>query len=156
MATIRKRSGKYHVQIRKKGFNTLTKSFPSKSDAVAWANKVESGMHGGTFVDYSKSQSTTVSELMERYQREIPVTKRSQASIRSQIRIIGSQIGRLSRPPSMCATNIKTGVFPIYYSDRGIQPKTIGPTFLALVRWAKYGGITPPPLYRQRLPAMVS
>nr|WP_319384393.1 site-specific integrase [uncultured Roseibium sp.] len=41
MATIRKRSGKYHVQVRRQGFPTRTKSFQQHKDAMEWARERE-------------------------------------------------------------------------------------------------------------------
>ena len=41
MATIRKRSGGYNVQIRKQGYSTITKTFSSITTARKWAAGVE-------------------------------------------------------------------------------------------------------------------
>ena len=96
MATIRKRDSKYHTQIRKNGFRTLTKSFVSRSDALAWARKTEAAMDSGEFLDYAEAQSTTLAQLMGRYKDEILPTKRSQSSVVSQIKNIGAELGQLS------------------------------------------------------------
>ena len=37
MATIRKLNNKWQVQIRRKGFKSVSKSFIKKSDALEWA-----------------------------------------------------------------------------------------------------------------------
>ena len=42
MATIRKRKDSCHVQIRKRGYPSLTNSFNARSTALAWAKKVAS------------------------------------------------------------------------------------------------------------------
>ncbi len=44
MATIRKRSGGYNVQIRKQGYSTITKTFSSITTARKWAAGVEADM----------------------------------------------------------------------------------------------------------------
>ncbi len=44
MATIRKRNGRYHVQIRKNGYPTLTKTFNSITIARKWVSGIESDM----------------------------------------------------------------------------------------------------------------
>ena len=41
MATIRKRKGKWQVQIRKKGYPNISKSFFEKSTASKYAKDVE-------------------------------------------------------------------------------------------------------------------
>ena len=40
MATIRKRLGKYHTQVRKNG-KSITKSFTNRKDALKWAKEQE-------------------------------------------------------------------------------------------------------------------
>ncbi len=44
MATIRRRSGGYNVQIRKQGYSTITKTFSSITTARKWAAGVEADM----------------------------------------------------------------------------------------------------------------
>jgi hypothetical protein len=36
MATIRKRGEKWHVQVRRKGWGSVTRSFLKKADAETW------------------------------------------------------------------------------------------------------------------------
>ena len=44
MATIRRRTGAYNVQIRKQGYSTITKTFSSITTARKWAAGVEADM----------------------------------------------------------------------------------------------------------------
>ena len=44
MATIRKRKGRYNVQIRKEGYPSITKTFTRISVAKKWANSIEADM----------------------------------------------------------------------------------------------------------------
>jgi hypothetical protein len=44
MASIRRRNGRYHVQIRKNGYQTLTHTLSSLSLARKWAAGVEADM----------------------------------------------------------------------------------------------------------------
>ena len=44
MATIRRRSGGYNVQIRKQGYSTITKTFSSLTTARKWAAGAEADM----------------------------------------------------------------------------------------------------------------
>ncbi len=62
MASIRRRNNSYHVQVRKKGYPTLTATFTDHSTALSWAKKVESEIDRGIYLDISIAQSTTVRE----------------------------------------------------------------------------------------------
>ena len=42
MATIRKRNGRFNVEIRKRGVRAIYETFDLKSDAQSFINKVES------------------------------------------------------------------------------------------------------------------
>ena len=54
MATIRKKGElQWHVQIRKKGFPTATKTFSLKTDAERWARQVESEMDKGSIFSFT-------------------------------------------------------------------------------------------------------
>lgn len=77
MATFRKK-GEYqwHVQIRKKGFPTQTKTFTHKKDAEAWATAIEREMATGAFIPRQESERTTVRDLIERYRAEVLPAKR--------------------------------------------------------------------------------
>ena len=79
MATIRKKGEhQWHVQIRKRGWPTQTKTFNTKYDAMAWANVVESEMVRGVFQSRSEAEATTLAEALKRYQREITPHKKSE------------------------------------------------------------------------------
>ena len=53
MAYIRKRFGKWQVNIRKKGFPGVYKAFHDVKDARKFTRDVESQMERGVFEDYS-------------------------------------------------------------------------------------------------------
>ncbi len=72
MAAIRKREGKkgttYSVTIRKTGFPTETKSFPTISKAKTWATSVEAKMDSGAWdTGTSEAQKHTLKELIGHY-----------------------------------------------------------------------------------------
>ncbi|MFU8817564.1 MAG: tyrosine-type recombinase/integrase, partial [Pseudomonadales bacterium] len=64
MATIRERSGRYHVQIRKAGHPTLTKSFTTRRDGERWARQTEAAIERGETFDAEKH---TLAEAIKRY-----------------------------------------------------------------------------------------
>lgn len=77
MATIRKLRGRWQAQVRRRGMKPRAKSFDSKSDAEKWARDLESQVDRfGTAPDTKILESTTLGELLERYQREITPAKR--------------------------------------------------------------------------------
>lgn len=76
MATIRKRSAGWEVQVRRHGYPVVNQTLPTKADAVSWAAVVESEMARGAFIDRSLAESTTFGDLLTRYAREITVHKK--------------------------------------------------------------------------------
>lgn len=82
MATIRERtssSGKtrYHVQIRLKGYPQETASFDRKTDAREWAHRVEAEMKAGRYFKTDEAKRRTVSDMIDRYVRDVLPLKRS-------------------------------------------------------------------------------
>ncbi len=68
MATIRKKGNlQWHVQIRKKGFPSVTKTFNTRTDAEAWATVTESEMVRGVFQDRTEAENTTVGDVIDRF-----------------------------------------------------------------------------------------
>ena len=73
MATFRKNgSGKWEAQVARKGVRR-GKTFDTKAEAVAWANKTENEILGGKKGAVDK----TFGDLMIRYQKEVTPTKGS-------------------------------------------------------------------------------
>ena len=77
MATIRKRNGKYQVQVRRQGCKPITKTFLKLDDAKTWARQTEvEADQVGLPVDPKVLAKTTVSMILERYRDEIVTKKR--------------------------------------------------------------------------------
>ena len=77
MPTIRKRGNKYHVQIRRTGFQTLTRSFSQKSDAAEWAREMESRADRRELPDSTHHlHSILLRDLLDRYGAEVSPTKK--------------------------------------------------------------------------------
>lgn len=77
MASITKRGSQWQARVRRKGYPTETKTFPSRSEAIQWAQIIESEMNRGLFVSRSEAERTTFVEILDRYMREVSPTKRS-------------------------------------------------------------------------------
>jgi integrase len=83
MASIRMRSGKYHVQVRRQGFPTQTKSFSHLKSAKEWARQKELEADRGelesTKADLKKY---TLGDIITRYLNEVvPLKKQSVETI---------------------------------------------------------------------------
>ena len=85
MATIRKKNGKWHCQVRKKGHAPVTDTFVLKSDAVRWASMIESEIERGVFVDRSEAESTTISDAFDRYSKEVSALKKGHSREKTMI-----------------------------------------------------------------------
>jgi len=94
MATIRKRGeGQYHVQIRKRGYPTQTKTFTKEAEARRWATIIESEMERGVFVSRNEAETTFVSDVLMRYATEVLPSKRSEQSDKSRIKTLLEAFG---------------------------------------------------------------
>lgn len=73
MATIRRRLGKWQVQIRKQHHPLITKTFLSKKNAEQWVREIENEIDKGT-LNLDKKENT-LRELIDRYIDEISSKK---------------------------------------------------------------------------------
>lgn len=92
MATIRKRSGKWHVQVRKMG-KSITKSFTSKSDAERWARDEEIRIENGQFTPRQKSVS--LSFLLDKWRDEVLINLKSHSVDKYKVGLIKRKLGTL-------------------------------------------------------------
>ncbi len=77
MATIRKLRGRWQAQVRRRGLKPRCKSFDTKLEAEKWARDLEAQVDRfGAAPDTKILESTTLEQLLERYQREISPLKR--------------------------------------------------------------------------------
>jgi integrase len=86
MATIRKRGEfQWEAQVRRKGQPNLSKTFEIKVDAEDWARDIERDMRRGLFIDRRESETTTLLEMLKKYEEN--VTPRKKSKIRELSRI---------------------------------------------------------------------
>jgi integrase len=72
MATIRKKGDlQWHVQVRKKGHPTQTRTFTTRADAQRWGKETEIAIERGLFFDRTVAERTTLSSLIERYRKDV-------------------------------------------------------------------------------------
>lgn len=88
MATLRKRGPyQWEAQIRRRGYPATSKTFETKAEAESWAAMIESEMSRGVWVSRTEAESTTLRELIDRYEKEIVPGKKGQAQERSILSI---------------------------------------------------------------------
>ncbi len=86
MATLQNRNGKWHVQVRRTGYPSRTRSFLSKADAQKWGRRVEAELDAAVIpCDLRILDRTTVRELLLRYRDNVSVNKRGEGPERKRI-----------------------------------------------------------------------
>lgn len=71
MASIEKRGPhQYRVVIKRKGFNRITRTFPTKKTAREWGEKVEADMKLGSYVDRTEAENFSLHAALQRYIEE--------------------------------------------------------------------------------------
>ena len=96
MANFRKRRNGWQAQIRKQGLPSITKTFAHKKDALIWANKIESEIDRGVYVDRSIAEQTLLDDLLDRYSTDILPSLKSVKSEQSRIQHLRIHFGRFS------------------------------------------------------------
>jgi integrase len=81
MPTIAKRTDAtgrvtYQAKVRKQGYPVLSKTFPDRDMAVAWAQEAELNIYKGQTVQTLTGNTTTVGQLVSRYIVEVTPTKK--------------------------------------------------------------------------------
>lgn len=98
MASIRKRGSFWQAQVRREGYPPLSKSFSTKTDAVAWARDTERSIDRAELpVAIRQLKGVSLDDLLRRYLETITPTKRGAGPERYRIKILRAhQIARLS------------------------------------------------------------
>ena len=91
MATIRKRSGKYHAQIRKTGYPSVSRTFTSLATAKRWASTTEADMERNLHVVIP--DKTLLRELLDRYEEEISHLHRSHQVEKYRLKTLQRHLG---------------------------------------------------------------
>ena len=92
MATIRNRNGRWHVQIRKANARSLSRTFTYRKDAELWVRETEREIELGSCVRSRREMlNDTLENLLERYEKEIGIHKKSYTVERYYVRRILAQ-----------------------------------------------------------------
>jgi len=104
MASIRKRGGRYHAQVRKSGYPPLTKTFSTLTTAKRWASATEADMERNLHVVIP--DKTLLRELLDRYEEEVsPHHKSHQVEkyrLKTLKRYLGDQRVSMLSPALVC------------------------------------------------------
>lgn len=114
MATIRKRDGSWQAQVRRQGHPLLSKTFRLKSDAQAWARKVEGDIeHGDRIVSRKDLERVTLKALLTRYEAEVSPGKRAADREHFMLRVLGRH-----RFADLPLSRLTSAVIAQYRDDR--------------------------------------
>ncbi len=114
MPTIRKRGKAWHVQVRRAGYPPLTKSFTTKTDALAWSREKERSIDRAELPpNIGDLKRLTIGNLLTRYRHEITPRKRGAVTERSRLGILLSH--RISQTS---LNNLSGGIIAQYRDDR--------------------------------------
>jgi integrase len=123
MPTIRKRGDNWQAQVRRAGYPALSKSFSTRTDALAWAREKERSIDRAELpVDIKELKRVTVSDLLKRYEQEITPKKRGAIFERSRIRQM------LAHPMSRTSLNNLSGATVAQYRDdrlKKVKPPSV-------------------------------
>jgi len=98
MANIEKRTSKdgktsYRVKIRLKGFPSQSATFERRTDAKKWAQQTESAIREGRHFKTTEAKRHTLTELIDRYCRDVLPSKKSARDQNQQLQWWKSEIG---------------------------------------------------------------
>jgi integrase len=85
MAHFRKRSGAWEATVQKKGIGRISRTFDTRTDAEAWAKITESELVRGVFIPRKEAESTTLSEALDRYEKEVSSAKKGHRREKTRI-----------------------------------------------------------------------
>lgn len=92
MASVRKRNDRWQAQVRRTGHTPRTKSFINRADALRWVRQTELELDRAALAyDPSSLERTTVSDVLQRYVRDVTPTKRGSASEAKRIEVFRRQ-----------------------------------------------------------------
>ena len=94
MASIRQRNGSWVADIRRKGHKSISKSFKTKSLALAWAREIEASIDVLAFKDIRSLTGISVEKVIDRYLTEIvplaPIGRTKETSLKYWKKLYGN------------------------------------------------------------------
>lgn len=138
MATIVRRGEKWQARVRRDGYPPISKTFPRRTDAEAWARQQESEIDRGVWLDRSAAEATTLHALLDRYTRDVVPSKRGAEVEALRIKtLMGDRISRFK-------LSALTALAVAEWRDRRLQAGCAGSTvnrelniISAVINWAR-------------------
>lgn len=141
MASIRKRSQKYEVQVRRSGCKPVSKSFHKHTDALEWARMMEAKADRADLpVSSADLKNITVKDILTRYRDTVCIKKKS---CETEVYTINAFLK--TRIAAMSLIQITPADFYTYREKRlkTVKPATINREFgiykhafdMALIEW---------------------
>jgi integrase len=122
MATIRKRNGRYQVQIRRQGQVSASRTFHKLQDAQCWGRQKELEADRGELLHNQRQLGTiTLSDLVKRYLETVTPTKKS-----SQAETYVLRAFQKHRVCKVTLRDLNTSHFSNYRDDRLSQISITG------------------------------
>lgn len=116
MATVRKRGHSWQAQVRREGYPPLSRSFPTKAEAVSWGREQEHNIDRGHLpVGNRAAKGLTLGDLLRRYEAQVTPKKRSSRSEQSRIKTL------LAHPMAQVAVTRVTPDMVASYRDLRLQ-----------------------------------
>lgn len=88
MATIIKRGNTWRVQIRRRGYKTVSATFDTRSQAQIWSAEVEAKMARGKWHNADESTTTKLNDALQRYMHEVTPTKKGAKQEQNRIKAL--------------------------------------------------------------------
>ena len=111
MASIRRRNGRYHVQIRKNGYPSVTKTFIHLKTAKKWASGVEADMERQRYCPIP--ETIMLGGLLTRYETEILPSHKSHQVEGYRLKQLNQHFSSLKLSELTCQTKapLRRGFF---------------------------------------------
>lgn len=87
---------RYQVQIRMKGYRTLSKTFKRKTDAVRWKQQTEADIHRQIIFPECEAERRTLTELVDRYLEDCLGNLKSRNGTKQTLKWWKQRIGYLT------------------------------------------------------------
>jgi integrase len=120
---IRKRFGKYYVEIKRRGHKNIHKTFRQKSDAMKWGRSVEIQLDQSRYRDTSNASKTTLISVLERHLKERLRVVREPNKEQSRYNVIIK-----NDVVKRTLSSLSPQIFARYRDDRldeGLSPSTV-------------------------------
>jgi len=89
MASFTKRNGRWRARVRRSGLPSLTKSFPTKTLALKWSQRVEYDPEKFLTEQLPEDhQLMTVGDLLRKYEKEVTPQKKGRDKEKYRLRIL--------------------------------------------------------------------